>query len=253
MKTNIKLDKKKGNTKAQFKKARPRKAKSNPLPVILISLGGFILLIIVILVAAGNNKSSQNNQASNTHTSEQFGSGSKPQAEKKQVAPKVVKETKSTKPQTAASGPELVGYGANVIKPKDETEASTSVTETEESSAVSTPTESKSETTAPAAKLSPKEQSIANLKKIGEQYKIFAANRQGHMPLEFYQLELNENDKVSPLTNQPYVMTQQGKGAPLKDSEGLVIVREAQAVNGKYLCLIGNGEVKEIDAGNIEE
>ena len=49
MKTNIKLDKKKGATKISPKRLRNKRNKSNPLPMILISLGGFILLIIVIL------------------------------------------------------------------------------------------------------------------------------------------------------------------------------------------------------------
>jgi len=267
MKTNIKLDKKKNNTKAQLKRARPRKQKSNPLPIILISLGGFILLIIVILVAANNNKSTtQNDVASNTvSTTEAQGSGSQFKNETKKASPKTTKATSTDNKNAAkstATGPELVGYDSNVLKPKGETGTTTQPVETETKKdeaeekleeSTTSPTENTTTKTAPVSNLPPKEQSIANLKKIGQQYKTYADNHRGHMPIELYQLDLNENDKVSPYTNSQYVMTQEGKGAPLKDSLESIIVREAKAVNGKYLCLLGNGEVRELDAESVEE
>ena len=251
MKTNIKLDNKNKTIRPNRKKARVKKPKSNPLPIILISLGAFILLIIVLLLATNNKPAPQNDVATKPKT---YGNDSKSPTSKKKTSTKKTKE--NTKKDAAPSGPELVGYNSNVLKPKGETESAEAVsTEPEENNTVvtSTPTEAKTETAAPTSNLPPKEQSIANLKKIFSQYKEYAANKQGHMPLALYQLDLNDSEKTSPLTNQQYVMTQEGKGSFLKDSVDSVIVREAQAVNGKYLCLIGNGEVREIDAGNIEE
>ena len=261
MNTNIKLDKKKGATKASLKRTRVRKPKSNPLPIILVSLTAFILLIVVILLATGNK--TENQTVANT-PKEQSPLPKSEKAAVKKVAPAKMETAKPSKEKTASSGPELVGYGANTLKPSEDGGALEPGSDTEpveekaepveeNVEAEAAPTAEKTEESSTVSNLPPKEQSIANLKKIGQQYKVFADNRQGHMPIELYQLDLNDSDKVSPYTNSRYVMTQEGKGAPLKDSLESIIVREAKAVNGKYLCLLGNGEVRELDAGSVEE
>lgn len=245
MKTKAKWEKKNTPKNRVSKRPKSRKEKSNPLPIILISLTAFILFIVVILLATSN----KTKQIENPHLAQinqdiqnvkKNGGGSRFTPENKVSIKKDSKTTEKTKPLEIKTETSI---------PSKEAHSEETKTEIEEEEKQKT--EDIKESIVP--KLPPKEQSIANLKKIGEQYKTYADNHRGHMPIELYQLDLNENDKVSPYTNSQYVMTQEGKGAPLKDSLESIIVREAKAVNGKYLCLLGNGEVKEFSRETVEE
>lgn len=234
-------------SKIPRKTIRKKSSKSsNPLPIILISLAAFILFILVIILATSKRSNSvENPQLAQVKVDIQ-NSNKKPT--------KKIKESESTKQTTPAAPTAAKTDEASPTEGQASIDsppaAKTSVTKDESTKELvaETPSIEKALPSKP-----PKEQSIANLKNIGKKYKEFADNHQGHMPIELFQLELQDNEKISPLTNKEYFIEQEGKGSFLKDSLEYIIVREAEAVNGKYICLLGNGEVKEFDASTVEQ
>lgn len=266
MKTKAKLTKK--PSKKPTRTIRPHRVKQKPsnTPIIIVSVTIFIVIMFVIIAAStGGDKKAPVETAANTdikNDKEEPKVTPKPKA-KPEAKPKKLTAKKSTpEAEQEAEVKEVVIASPKFAKPEDQTEETAAQPEEkQDANEVAADDADDAEMKKEAPKKmkeedenlpeDPKERSIYILKKIGREYKAYADTHQGHMPIELYQLDLNQTDLISPLTKKKYFMEQDGKGSMLKESLDLIIVREAEAVNGKYICLFGNGTVKEIDAATI--
>ena len=263
MKTKAKLTKKPAKRPTRTIRPHRVKQKTSNTPIIIISITIFIVIMFVIIAAStGGSKKTPVETAANTdikNDKEEPKVTPKPKA-KPEAKPEKLTAKKST-PETEqeVEVKEVVIASPKFAKPEDQTEETADQPVEKQDANEVAADESEMKKEAPKKMKEedenlpedPKERSIYILKKIGREYKAYADTHQGHMPIELYQLELNQSDLVSPLTKKKYFMEQDGKGTMLKESLDLVIVREADAVNGKYICLFGNGTVKEIDAATI--
>lgn len=263
MKTKAKLSKKPPKRPTRTIRPHRVKQKASNTPIIVISVTIFIVIMFVIIAAStGGSSNNPVNAATNNDIKKDE---NKPTTTiKAKTKPKAKPEKSATAKSTpdsqqATQVKEVVIEAPKFAKPEDQSEEDNS--EPEEKQALQEDGADDAEMNKEASKPikqedenlpeDPKERSIYILKKIGREYKAYADTHQGHMPIELYQLDLNQSDLISPLTRKKYFMEQDGKGSMLKESLELVIVREAEAVNGKYICLFGNGTVKEIDAATI--
>jgi Na+-transporting methylmalonyl-CoA/oxaloacetate decarboxylase gamma subunit len=101
-------------------------------------------------------------------------------------------------------------------------------------------------------KKTPLQMSKENLLLIWDGVKEYADTHQGRMPIDIFQISVLQNNLVSPISGTHYLYNPDVKAGVFKELAKAVIFRENQAVNGKYLCLFGNGTVLEIEAALID-
>jgi cytoskeletal protein RodZ len=230
---------------------KPRRKKgNNTTPIIIAVVGGMLAFLTIIIMVVGGKNSGNGGQSSTATVKAEEKKPKKTQTTKKN------KKTSSATAQKApaeTTGPKVVNYNQAFAKKPGETD--TAKTPTSDAATTEAPTATV--TTKPKAAVekpkpaNAKEASIANLKAIGAAYKTYSDSHDGHMPIELFQLNLEASVLTSPLTNKEYIVEQAGKGSFLNESLESVIVRESSAVGGKYLCLYGNGEVKEVAEGEF--
>lgn len=227
-----------------------RKKGSSTTPIIIAVIGGMLLLLtIIIMVASGGRDPGNGGQASTATVK-----GEEKKSKKAPTTKESKKSNSTTKKTPAATdGPKVVNYNQAFAKkpgPDGTTEPTSDPATTAAPTTVTTKPKAVVEKPKPA---NAKEASIANLKAIGVAYKKYSDSHDGHMPIELFQLNLEASVLKSPLTSKEYIVEQAGKGSFLNESLENIIVREASPVDGKYLCLYGNGEVKEATAGELEQ
>jgi hypothetical protein len=222
-----------------------RKKESNTTPLIVAIVGGMLAFLTIIIMVVGGKSSGNGGQASTASVKNEEKKPLKTQTSQKK---KKTSTTAVKKAPAEATGPKIVNYNQAFAKKPGEADAQEAPTN------VATTTEAPTATPKAVAKPKPanaKEASIANLKVIGAAYKAYSASHDGHMPIELFQLNLETSILTSPLTNKEYIVEQAGKGSFLNESLDSVIVREASPVGGKYLCLYGNGEIKELTSDQL--